>query len=327
MIWLKKIGSWFKKIGTKIGLFFKKVFKPLVDKYNLLPNKKKKAIQGYLYILPWIIGIIIFGIYQIAMSFRISMANTARYIVDPATSTVHFKASGFGIKQYLDLFKNNPDHLDLILTAAGDIFLVVPLVIIFALLLALLLKQKIRGVGIFRTIFFIPVILLSGNLLGYFSQYGLLNMPGISNSYIYENIAFYFTGFFARIIVSAFSKIVLILWLSGVQTLIFLSALQKIDKSVYEAAAIDGASSWDGFWKITLPVTFPFMIINIVYTTVIYSALSNNGILVLINETLVNPVYGRAYSSALSWLLFIIELLVIGFYTLIIKLSARKYQI
>ncbi|MDP3130487.1 MAG: ABC transporter permease subunit, partial [Bacillota bacterium] len=128
-----------------------------------------------------------------------------------------------------------------------------------------------------------------------------------------------------------------ILWLSGVQILIFLAGLQKMDKSIYEAAEIDGASMWETFWKITLPALIPLMYINIIYTTVIYANLSNNAIVSIINVnsseqgslsgTLTDEVnFGRAYSAALSWVLFAIELFVIGAYSGIIKLASRRYD-
>jgi ABC-type sugar transport system permease subunit len=323
-ILFQRILNFLKRVFGKVLAFFRRLIAPFAERYRRLPNRKKKAIQGYLYILPWIVGLLLFGVYQIAHSFRISMAKAARFVVDSNTATVHFRTDGFGFKQYLDIFRNNPTHVDVIVNSALDILLVVILVIIFSLLLALLLKQKIKGSSIFRTIFFIPVILLSGNMLYYFGQYGLLNMPSVSSEGIVEAIDFYFSGVVADIIFGAFYQIILILWLSGVQTLIFLSALQKVDRHIYEAAAIDGASGWESFWKITLPLMFPFMTINIIYTTVVYSSFSD--LVWLINDCLPNPVYGRAYASALSWILFLIELLVIGFYTLLIRLSSRKYR-
>jgi ABC-type sugar transport system permease subunit len=111
-----------------------------------------------------------------------------------------------------------------------------------------------------------------------------------------------------------------------VQTLIFLAGLQKADKTVYEAASIDGANLWDSFWKITLPGLHSLMIINIIYTAVIYANLSNNRLVVLIENTLVDVRFGRPYSTALAWILFVIELLIIGIYTLLIKLSNKRYQ-
>ena len=110
-----------------------------------------------------------------------------------------------------------------------------------------------------------------------------------------------------------------------------------MDKSMYEAAEIDGASMWELFWKITLPALIPLLYINIIYTTIVYSNLSNNAIVQIINVssdenrslagTLVDEVnYGRAYSAALSWILFTIELLVIGGYSLMVKLASKRYS-
>ncbi|MFA7130392.1 MAG: ABC transporter permease subunit [Bacilli bacterium] len=328
---MKKVWQKIKEFTKKIILppikWFKKMLSLLIQRYQKLPNKKKKMVQGYLYILPWIVGLAVFGVYQVAQSFRLSMADSHRSVFYPETSEVRMVTEGFGLKQYIAIFKNNPVHVETILSTLADIALVVPLVVIFALILALLLNRKIKGIGIFKIIFFIPVILLSGSLLGYFNDYGLLTMPSIAYGKISETITYFFPRFISAIILGAFGKIILILWLSGVQTLIFLIALQKNDKSILEAASIDGASRWDTFWKVTLPSVFPIMIINIIYTTVLYANLSNNQLIALINQCVATPaLYGRPYASALAWILFFIEVGVIGFYTLIIRLSSRKYR-
>lgn len=305
---------------------FKSFFKKLKFKFDHLPNKKKKSIQGYLFILPWIIGFLIFGLYQLVISIRMSLAEEAKYIVDLEKETSKFVMNGFSLKQYISIFKDNPEHVQTILSVLGDVAIVVPLVVIFSLILALLLRKRIKGIGVFRTIFFIPVILLSGNLLSYFTQYGLLTMPGVASGKIAEAIGFYFPEGVADVIMFAFGKIILILWLSGVQTIIFLAGLNKINKSVYEAASIEGASGWDSFWKITLPAVSGLIIINIIYTTVVYCNLTNNGIVSLINNVMLVAEYGRDYASALSWILFMIELLIIGVYSLIVKLIFKHYK-
>jgi len=239
--------------------------------------------------------------------------------------------------QFERIFTEEPYHLSQISATFEDVLLVVPLVVIFALILALMLNQKIKGIGIFRTIFFIPVILLSGNMLMNFERNSLLTVPAIANGTISSFMTDYFPDLFNEVLLNAFGQIVLILWLSGVQILIFLAGLQKMDKSIYEAARIDGASIWELFWKITLPAMIPLIYINIIYTTIIYANLSNNALIQLITSssdesrslagTLTDEInYGRAYSAALSWILFGIELTVIGFYSLVVRLSSKKYD-
>ncbi len=303
-----------QKLGiNKLSEYYRKKFK----------NKTKKAIAGYLFILPFIIGTIVFGIQPIYKSIRMSLSDFAGTKV--TNQTAKFFIEGFGFKQFVSIFKDNPKHVEAIIAVFKDVMIVVPLVLVFSLILALLLNTKLKGIKAFRMIFFIPVILLSGNLLNYFQNYGLLNVPALESVSLEETLTFYLPPQITDVIMGAFSKVILLLWLGGVQTLIFLSALQKTDKPIYEAATIDGASGWEIFWKITFPSLVPMMIINVVYTTVIYANLGND-LTEIIASSIVSVEYGRDYSSALAWVLFGLELAVIGIYTFILKLTDKHYS-
>jgi len=289
-----------------------------------MKQKTKKLLYGFIFTLPWLIGFIIFGAYPILRSLRFAFASKETFNAGNGIFT--FK--GFGFTQIIKLIQNNPAHLKIIGNFTLDILEVVPIVLVFALILALLLNSKIKGRGFFRSVFFLPVVLLSGTMLSYFSSYNLLTVPSINNGVLYNAIDSLFPAFISTAVLQIFSKIVLILWLSGVQILIFMAGLSKLDKSVYEAAKVDGASSWECFWKITFPALIPLMYINIIYTTVIYSNLGNfNPIINLINSTQTNITnYGRSYASMLSWLLFLIDILTIGLYSLIIRLASKRYD-
>ena len=314
------IGKGLKFIGKYTGISW------LLGKYQKnVSNKGKKAIAGYLFISLWIIGFIFFAASPIVNSLRMAFSDFAGSSIEIVGETGHsvFKIEGFGFNQFIQIFKDNPDHVEIILNTFLDIAVVVPLVLIFSLLLAILLHRKLKGIKIFRMIFFIPVILLSGNLLGYFNTYNLLTVSQLQSSDLQNLLTFYLPEEVVEVIINVFGKIILILWFSGVQTLIFLAGLQKDNKSVYEAASIDGANKWEMFWKITFPQLFPLITINIVYTTVIYSN-NGNDLTRLISETIPGNTYGRDYASALSWILFGIELIVILVYVLIFKLANRK---
>lgn len=342
-IWLA-VSSFFKKIWFKFTEFMRCKFSvwiltglKFIGKYTgisyllniyrkKVSNKSKKAVAGYLFIAIWLIGLALFAIRPIVESIRMALSSFAgtKIVKDSSGKSVsQFIIEGFGLTQFKQIFNDNPEHVDAILATFGDIMVVVPLVLIFSLLLALLLKQKIKGIKVFRMIFFIPVILLSGNLLGYFNTYNLLTVSTLESSNLQSTLAFYLPEEVVKVILQVFGKIILILWFSGVQTLIFLAGLQKNNNSVYEAAAIDGASKWEMFWKITFPTLMPLININIIYTTVIY-ANTGNEITGTISSIMTNAQYGRDYASALSWILFGIELVVIGFYVLIFKLANRK---
>jgi ABC-type sugar transport system permease subunit len=292
-------------------------------KFRQLPKKTRRAITGYIFILPFIIGFFLFGLRPIYNSIKMALSDFAgSKIIDGSTK---FIIEGFGFSQFKQIFTENPNHVEAILGVLGDLMIVVPLVLVFSLILALLVNKKLKGIKIFRTIFFIPVILLSGNLIRYFQNYNLLDLPGLRGGAMQEMVQLYIPGNFSNIIVSAFDKVVLILWLGGVQTLIFLAGLQKTDKLVYEAAAIDGATGWEMFWKITFPSLIPLMMINIVYTTVIYASLGNP-LISAISQATVGAEYGRDYASALAWILFAIEILVIGIYLLVLYFANKRYE-
>ncbi len=315
----------FEKLNKiKLAIFKYTGLSWLNQKYKKIPNVHRQKIVGLLFVLPWLIGLYLFGLRPFLSSLRMTVADKAQYII--VGEKVEFIVKGWTFRHFLEFFQNQPNHVTLTTNVFLDIMLIVPLVLVFSLVLALMLNQKIKGRGVFRVIFFIPVILLSGNMLSYFTQYNLLSVPAIQSGKIIATIERFLPRQFLGIIIGAFEKIVLILWLSGVQTLIFLAGLQKQNPAIYEAAAIDGASMWESFWKITLPNLFNLMVINIIYTTVIYANLSNNSLIQLINQTLTDVRFGRSYSSMLAWVLFAIELIVIGFYILVIKITGRKYQ-
>jgi ABC-type sugar transport system permease subunit len=324
----KHVAPLWEKFKRAIGL------KWLGRQIDKIPNRIKNAVRGYLFLIPWFLGFFMIAVPVLTRSVQMAFSDKYYFIAGEGWRTTGVWSD---LTQFKRIFSSEPWHLEQIVFSIKDIALVVPLVVIFALILAMMLNQKIKGRSVFRTIFFIPVILLSGNMLSNFEANGLLTVPAIASGTIGGILANYFPEVFSEVALLAFQKIVLILWLSGVQILIFLAGLQKMDKQTYEAAEIDGASMWETFWKITLPALFPLMYINIIYTTIIYANLSNNPIVVLITArssqqgsltgTLSDEInYGRAYSAALSWVLFAIQVTIIGAYSGIVKLASKRYD-
>ncbi|MFN3691652.1 MAG: carbohydrate ABC transporter permease, partial [Fervidobacterium sp.] len=113
-------------------------------------------------------------------------------------------------------------------------------------------------------------------------------------------------------------------WFSGVQILIYLAGLQKIDKSMYEAAKIDGASKWQILWKITMPVLAPLTFVNIIYTIVTVSTFATSPVIQKILVDMYRPERGLGYASALSWIYFVAMLIVIGVFALISVLYRKR---
>ena len=112
----------------------------------------------------------------------------------------------------------------------------------------------------------------------------------------------------------------MILWYSGVQILIFLSALQKVDPSLYEAAKMDGGSGWECFWKITLPTIKNFILLNAVYTVIFLSGNEQNQLINMIESAMFSGTKekGYGYASAMAWMYSIVVTLIVLLFFLLL---------
>lgn len=269
---------------------------------KLLSNKKT---IGYFFILPWIIGFLVFTIIPIGYSIYLSFN-------DVTITATGIETSWIGVANFTRVITEDMDFIRLV----GDFFIEtiisVPLIIILALVMALLLNQKVKGRGFFRTIFFLPVIINSGPVLNMLIDLELTSIPALQNYDFFWTLQAASGNIFVDVLLFVLNNFILFLWLAGVQILIFLAALQKTDVGIYEAARIDGASTWEIFWRITLPGLMPMILVNIIYTTVMYSMSALNQITDHISANMFRLDTGFGYTSALSWIYFIIILITLG---------------
>jgi len=138
---------------------------------------------------------------------------------------------------------------------------------VFSLAVALLAIQRVPGSLLFRAIFFLPVVIGSSVVVGrMFDQFGseLVLFRGQQA----QQFLFTFLGDRMPQFMNFITRSVFVLWRSGVQILIFIAGLKSIDPTLYEVAQVDGASGWASFWKITLPMLTPVILINVVYTII-----------------------------------------------------------
>ena len=137
------------------------------------------------------------------------------------------------------------------------------------------------------------------------------------NSVIIENIVMSLPDTLSTLLSTLIKSFVMILWFCGVQILLFLSAIQKMDKAMYEAAHIDGASSWESFWLVTLPNLRNMIVINIIYTIVTISTFDTNELITMIQGNMFKTSLGLGYAAAQAWVYFFTLLLIIGVFMLI----------
>ncbi|TDL67619.1 sugar ABC transporter permease [Rhodococcus qingshengii] len=261
--------------------------------------KTKNSLVGLLFVSPWIIGFAIFTAFPLLYSLFLSFQK-----VKITTSGIQTEFIRFENFQYA--FVVDAIFTERLTKYLEEMIISVPIIIVFSLIIALLLNQKIKFRGMFRTIFFLPVIIASGPVMKELIDQGITTIPTIEKYAIYQALTASPDGFLNGILLYLIKNLIMILWFSGVQILIFIAALQKMDKQIYEAAKIDGASNWESFWKVTLPSLFPMIIVNTIYTIVMYSMFSLNPIIEHIQTNMFKVDTGFGYASALSWIYFLI---------------------
>ncbi|MCI3922874.1 sugar ABC transporter permease [Paenibacillus sp. TRM 82003] len=268
---------------------------------------QQKALWGFLFALPWLLGFVFFFLVPLLSSLRYSFSSIQ---ANAQGMTIQF----IGFQNYIQAVTVNTSFNRTLSEAIVNMVVNVPLIVIFSLFLAVLLNQKFAGRAIARSIFFLPVILASGIIMQLESTSliqavneqnagsgGLLNALGsfelermMLRAGVNETIVEYLTG--------AVDRIYQIVSQSGVQILIFLAGIQTISPQLYEASTMEGATGYEAFWKITFPMVSPLILVNVVYT--IIDSFSRNAMTDLIRQTgFVNFDFGL--SSAMAWIYFV----------------------
>ncbi|MFA6801187.1 MAG: sugar ABC transporter permease [Acholeplasmataceae bacterium] len=312
---LKKVGhflthNWFIEISNKEIIWFHKF-------HQTITNRFRESIQGYAFISIWIFGFLTLTLYPLVTSIF--------YSINKVTITggqgIQFEMVGFD--NYVQIFTTDLDFMQYLQSFIGDIILQVPIILIISMLIAILLNQKIKLRGFFRSIYFLPVIIVSGPVINELLQQDAGSIPLIQELAVIETIEAALPAFLAEPITNLFSEIIIILWFSGVQIVLFLAGLQKIDGEIYEAAQIDGASPWESFWKITLPSLRPIILVSAVYTIVMLATFSTNSIIKHIQTLMFDTSRGYGYSAALSWVYFIVVAMILGIAVLLIAYQKK----
>lgn len=281
-----------------------------------LSMRSKNSLTGLLFISPWIIGFLLFTAYPLFYSLYLSFQKVR--ITTEGIQTTFVKLDNFK-----DAFTVDALFTQKLLTFVQELVLSVPIIIVFSLIIAILLNQPIRFRNFFRMIFFLPVIIASGPVINELISQGVTSIPSIKDYAVFETMLSA-DSLFSSVLLYLMDNLIIILWFSGVQFLIFLAALQKIDTQVYEAAKIDGASNWECFWKVTLPSIFPMIVVNTVYTIVTFSIFSLNPVIEHIQTNMFQINTGFGYASALSWIYFLLIAVALGISVALLTVRGRK---
>lgn len=283
----------------------------------------KKARAGWWFVLPFVLGFVLLYLPIIYDSIKYSF-HEIRIL-----SGGGFRLEWVGWQNYSDALFVDPSYVQTLTSGIKQLIIDIPAIVIFSLFVAILLNGKIAGRAAFRAIFFIPVLLTTGliadidnaNILmdNMESESGIDTGAGtntVSEIVSVMDVQMLFNNMMVgtelvEYVVNLVNNIFNIINRSGVQMLIFLSGLQSISPAIYESCSIDGASAWETFWKITLPMVSPMILVNTVYTVIDSFTSSNNNVMRYISN--VNQqANGNVLASAMSWMYFLLVMLIIA---------------
>lgn len=306
-----------------------KAIQPKKKKVASLDAKKSRA--GWLFVLPFVIGFVLLYIPMLFQSVQFSFSEI-NILTNQGGGGGGYELEFVGWENYSKALFNDANFVRVLTSSLKQLVLDVPAIVIFSLFMAIVLNQKMVGRAVFRAIFFIPVILTTGLIdqidqsnavMSYMNSGGIdtgasdaLNggtdiISALDVTSLLGNMA---VGTELVVyVVDVVNNIFNIVNRSGVQMLIFLAGLQSISPAIYESCTMDGATGWETFWKITFPMISPMILVNTIYTVIDSFTSKSNEVM-----TYINTIYegttrdARVLSSAMSWIYFLVVLVLIA---------------
>ena len=269
------------------------VFRPHGPRHRGI--RRRQTQTALLFISPWIIGLFLFFLRPLFTSLRLSFGTL--------TSIVGLQTQWAGFANYIRAFTVDVEFVPLLLGQIRTTLIYTPLITVFSLLLALLLNRKVRFKGVFRCLFFLPVLLGSGVVMQELQKTGVHTgaITEAASVLLPPSLSAYFGAGFSDTMTVLFGSINDILWKCGVQTVLFLAGLQTISPSLYESAKCDAATGWESFWFITLPMMLPIILLNLIYTLIDSFGDINNAVMAYILRMKTE----MDYAAAIGWIYFI----------------------
>lgn len=292
---------------------------------------RRKSRAGWLFILPFLIGFVLIYLPMVKDSIVFSFSK-----INTGTGGGAYTTEFVGFENYKEALLVDPDFVQTLVSGLKQLAFDIPAIIIFSLFMAVMLNQNMAGRGVFRAIFFIPVILSTGImetisagdiLSDYMEDSSGIDMGSGSSTAtnlvtsmdlqkLFDNMKVG-TGV-VDYVVSAINNIYGIVNRSGVQMLIFLASLQSISPAIYESCKIDGATAWETFWKVTFPMITPMILVNAIYTIIDSFTTDSNSVMTFISKTY-SESNGQVLSAAMSWIYFLIVIVIVSVIAAIIS--------
>lgn len=290
------------------------------------PLAARKARTGRLFVLPFAIGFVLFFVQPMVLSLYYSFTNNTM-------SDTGYVFTWTGLANLRELFLEDTNFLPTLFDNVESMAIEVPVITLFSLFIATILNQKFKGRTFARSVFFLPVLISSGIIinilyedvfnvsmrLGAGGAATMFQSSGLQDLLVSAKVP----STVINLLVSAISGIFDMLWATGVQVLIFLAAMQNVSSSLYEAAKVEGANSWEIFWKITLPMISPMILVNVIYTIIDSLTNARNPVMSLIyREGITKLRY--SYACAMGWVFLIMVIIFVAIVYLLISLFVNR---
>lgn len=300
-------------------------------KMRMRSLEARQSHYGRMFVLPWVIGFVLFFLIPLAQSISFAFSTVS---IAPGGFSVDFT----GLENLNFAFYKQPQFTDNLGTAVMDFVTSLPIIVMLSLVIAVVLNQNFRGRAIARAIYFIPAIVASGVVMGIFNadtaSSALMESGGNSQSAFSSVIDFeeILAGFglpdsIMGILATYSSRISSLIWSCGVQIILFISGLQSIPESLYEASKIEGASPWEEFWFITFPMLSNILLVVTFYTTIDIFTNADNPVMAQAYNLILNQ-QNYDQSSAMLWAYFAIVGVVAGLvFYLLNRLFIRRWRV
>lgn len=302
----------------------------------------RRNAMAYLFLAPWLLGFFVLTLYPMVYSLLLSFTNY-NFTKPDAMQWVglgnYMKMFGsiFGLSEFTastgEVMRVDPYYMKSLSVTLTYVFVSVPLKLVFALAVAMLMNQRLRGVPFYRAVYYIPT-LLGGSVAIAVLWRKLFEKDGLVNGFLSALGFSDLPGWITNPNTALWTLILLTVWQFGSSMIIFLAGLKQIPQEYYEAASVDGANKVRQFFSITLPLLSPVILFNLViqiigafqaFTQAYIIGGGRGGVL---NSTLFYTLhlyiqgwtyYEMGYASAMAWVL----LLIIGAFTAIVFMSSR----
>jgi len=285
-----------------------------VNKSKTFESKRGKF--GYIFTAPYIIGSIFFIIYPIVLSVAFSFSKVSNDLVG-------FTMDFTGISNYKYMLFSDSEYNKTVVSTLSDMLVNVPIVAIFSFFIASLLNQEFKGRGIARSILFLPLIVSSTAVNRLLSSKEVTavaeNLGGSSSSgadfssTLSEALGKMNIGTdLIDLLSDTVNNIGQVLAMSAIPIIIFLAALQSISPSIYEASYVEGATKWEVFWKISLPIISPMILVVIIYTIIDSFSNTGNAVIKTIHNLSFTGNIDIGKGCAAAWIYLIITLFIMG---------------